>query len=94
MFPIDSSSRLLLNQSTQSSVAYSTASIFRQGPRRRITSVLYKPLMVSARALSVARSAAVEELVRMGEWPAAMVVSLADRVHTVERASHGLERLE
>ena len=34
MFPIGSSRRRLLNQSTHSSVAYSTASKFRHGPRR------------------------------------------------------------
>src|SRR5215475_1220176 len=44
MLPIGSSSRRLLNQSTQSSVAYSTSSSFRQGPRRRVTSVLYSPM--------------------------------------------------
>ena len=35
-----------------SSVANSTASAWRQGPRRRITSVLKSPITVSARALS------------------------------------------
>ena len=47
-----SSRRRLLNQSTHSKVAYSTASRLRQGPRRQITSALYSPLMVSAIALS------------------------------------------
>jgi hypothetical protein len=50
--PIDVSSRRWLNQSTRSSVAYSTSSSRRQGPRRWITSVLYNPMMVSASALS------------------------------------------
>ena len=49
MFPIGSSSRRLLNQSTQSRVANST---LRQGPRRRMISDLNRPMMVSARALS------------------------------------------
>jgi len=40
MSPIGSSSRRLLNQSTHSSVANSTSSMFLQGPRLRITSVL------------------------------------------------------
>ena len=47
-----SSSLRLLNQSTHVSVAISTDSKFRQGPRRWTTSVLYRPLIVSARALS------------------------------------------
>ena len=47
--PMGSSRRRLLNQSTHSSVANSTASRLRQG--RRITSVLYRPLIVLARAL-------------------------------------------
>jgi len=50
--PIGPSSRRILNQSTQSSVANSTASSDRHGPRRRITSVLYSPITDSARALS------------------------------------------
>src|SRR5213594_3263858 len=50
--PIGSSSRRWLNQSTHSSVAYSTASRCRHGPRRWITSVLYRPMIVSANALS------------------------------------------
>jgi hypothetical protein len=40
-----------LNQSTHSKVAYSTWSMPFQGPRRRISSVLYSPMIVSARAL-------------------------------------------
>ena len=52
MFPIGSSRRRLLNQSTHSSAAYSTASKLRQGPRRWMTSALNRPLIVSARALS------------------------------------------
>ncbi len=52
MLPMGSRSRRLLNQSTHSRVAYSTLSTVRQGPRLWITSVFYKPLMVSARALS------------------------------------------
>src|SRR6478609_9517396 len=43
--------RRWLNQSTHSRVANSTASAWRQGPRRRITSVLNRPMTVSARAL-------------------------------------------
>src|SRR5690349_15216825 len=39
-YPRGSSSRLLLNQSTHSRVANSTASMFLHGPRRRMTSVL------------------------------------------------------
>jgi hypothetical protein len=46
-----SRSRRWLNQSTHSRVAYSTWSMPFQGPRRRISSVLYGPMMVSARAL-------------------------------------------
>src|ERR671910_1212647 len=52
MFPIGSSRRRLLNQSTHSRVASSMASKLRHGPRRWITSALNKPLIVSARALS------------------------------------------
>src|SRR5512144_2203201 len=52
MLPIGSSSRRLLNQSTHSSVAYSTASNDRHGPRRWMTSVLNRPITVSASALS------------------------------------------
>ena len=52
MFLIGSSRRRLLNQSTHSSVAYSTASKLRQGPRRWMTSALISPLIVSASALS------------------------------------------
>ena len=44
--------RRWLNQSTHSRVANSTGSRPRQGPRVRITSVLYSPMMDSARALS------------------------------------------
>lgn len=53
MFPIGSRRRRLLNQSTHSSVAYSTASRLRQGPGRWITSALKSPLIVSARALKL-----------------------------------------
>lgn len=49
---IDYSNRRLLNQSTHSRVAYSTASIFRHGPRGHMTSVLNRPLIVSASTLS------------------------------------------
>ena len=49
-----SSRRRVLNQSTHSRVANSTASKERHGPRRWITSALKRPLIVSARALSVA----------------------------------------
>jgi DNA modification methylase len=45
-------SRRLLNQSTHSRVANSTASRLRHGPRRWTTSALQRPLIVSARALS------------------------------------------
>ena len=45
-------SRRLLYQSTHSKVASSTASRPRQGPLRRISSVLNKPMIDSARALS------------------------------------------
>src|SRR5215208_2640416 len=48
MLPIGSRRRRLLYQSTHSSVANSTASMLRQGPRRRITSVLNKPLLLDA----------------------------------------------
>jgi len=49
----DSTSRSSqLNQSTHSSVAYSTSSIPFYGPRRRMSSVLYRPIIVSAKALS------------------------------------------
>lgn len=47
-----SSRRRVLNQSTHSRVANSTASKDRHGPRRRITSALNRPLIVSARVLS------------------------------------------
>jgi hypothetical protein len=46
-----SRSRRWLNQSTHSRVAYSTSSIPFQGPRRPISSVLYSPMIVSARAV-------------------------------------------
>ncbi len=39
---------------TQSSIAHFTASRWRHGPRRRITSVLYRPMIDSASALSYA----------------------------------------
>src|ERR1700710_202986 len=51
MLPMGSSSRRWLNQSTHSSVANSTASKLRQGPRRWITSALNRPITVSASAL-------------------------------------------
>ena len=44
--------RAVLNRSTHSRVANATASRLRQGPHRRITSVLKKPMTVSASALS------------------------------------------
>ena len=50
--PIGPSSRWLLNQSTHTSVAISTSSIVRHGPRFRITSVLYSAFTLSASALS------------------------------------------
>src|SRR5215216_5674926 len=50
--PMGSRRRRWLNQSTPSKVAYSTWSMPFQGPRRRISSVLYSPMIVSARALS------------------------------------------
>ena len=49
---MDENRRFWLNQATHSRVANSTASLVFQGPRRWISSALYKPLMVSARALS------------------------------------------
>ena len=52
ILPMGSRRRRLLNQSTHSSVANSTASQVRHGPRRWITSVLNSPITVSARALS------------------------------------------
>ena len=52
MLPIGSRSRRLLNQSTHSRVANSTASRCRHGPLRRMTSVLNNPITVSASALS------------------------------------------
>src|SRR3982751_1871418 len=48
MLPIGSRRRRLLYQSTHSSVANSTASRLRHGPRRRITSVLNRPLLLDA----------------------------------------------
>jgi hypothetical protein len=52
MFPIGLRRRRLLNQSTHSSVACSTASKLRQGPWRWMTFALNRPLIVSAWALS------------------------------------------
>jgi hypothetical protein len=49
---LGSTSHQRLNRSICSKVAYSSPSIFRQGPRRRITSVLSNSLIVPARALS------------------------------------------
>ena len=51
-FPITSRSRRWLNQWTHSSVANSTGSRPRHGPRGRIAAVLYSPMIDSARALS------------------------------------------
>ena len=48
MLPIGSRRRRLLYQSTHSMVANSTASRLRHGPRRRITSVLNRPLLLDA----------------------------------------------
>src|SRR4029453_15601974 len=45
-------SRRWLYQSTHSKVASSRSSRPRQGPRRRISSVLYSPIVLSAKALS------------------------------------------
>ena len=50
--PISARIRRWLNHSTHSRVANSTASRPRHGPRGRITSVLYSPMMDCARALS------------------------------------------
>ena len=50
--PIGPRSRRWLNQCTHSRVAGSTASRLRQGPRRRITSLLKSPITVSVSALS------------------------------------------
>ena len=52
MSPQYSNSRRWLNQSTHSAVAYSTSSTVFHGLRGLISSVLYRPLIVSARALS------------------------------------------
>jgi hypothetical protein len=52
MSPQAPCSRGVLNQSTHSRVASSTWSMPRQGPRRRISSVLYSPIWDSAAALS------------------------------------------
>src|SRR6185312_5309685 len=49
--PLTSSNRCWLNQSTQTRVAASTCSTVRQGPRRRISSVLNRPITDSASAL-------------------------------------------
>ena len=54
MSPLTSSSRWRLNQSTQCSLAASMCSTVRQGPRRRISSVLNNPIIDSASALSSA----------------------------------------
>ena len=54
MFAIGSSSRRLLNQSTQPSVSIPTSVMLYQGSSCPITSVLYRPLIVSASALSCA----------------------------------------
>jgi hypothetical protein len=51
MWPMCASRRRLLNQSTHSSVAYSTASKLRQGPRQWMTSALKRPLIGSASAV-------------------------------------------
>src|SRR5215212_7173208 len=48
MLPIGSRRRRLLYQSTHSRVANSTTSMLRHGPRRRITSVLNRPLLLDA----------------------------------------------
>jgi hypothetical protein len=50
--------RRWLNQSTHSRVANATASAWRQGPRRRITSVLNRLMTVSARAAVAVTDAA------------------------------------
>jgi hypothetical protein len=52
MLPIGSSSRRLLDQSTQLRVAHSTSSRVRHEGRRWITPALFRPLMGSASALS------------------------------------------
>src|SRR5690348_2091187 len=52
--PLTSSNRCRLNQSTQCSVVASTCSTVRQGPRRRMSSVLNRPITDSANALSSA----------------------------------------
>ena len=50
-YPRDECSRVLLNQSTHSRVANSRSSRPRQGPQCRTSSVLNRPMTVSARAL-------------------------------------------
>src|SRR5205823_12134326 len=67
MLPIGSRMRRLLNQSTHSRVAYSTASKDFHGPRLWITSALNRPLMVSASASSI--SAAIAAVMILGEGP-------------------------
>src|SRR5512133_1070725 len=52
MSPQYSYRRRWLNQSVYSAVAYSRWATVRHGPRRLISSVLYRPLIVSASALS------------------------------------------
>jgi hypothetical protein len=52
MFPMVEKSRWLLYQSTHSKVAISTASSPRHGLLRRISSILNRPMIDSASALS------------------------------------------
>jgi phage baseplate assembly protein W len=52
MLPMGSMIRRLLNQSIHPSVAHSTSSTDFQALRLWMSSALYRPLMVSARALS------------------------------------------
>lgn len=52
MYPMGSRSLWWLNQYTHSRVASSSDSLVFHGARQWINSALYKPLMVSAKALS------------------------------------------
>ena len=54
--------RWLFHHATHAAVARSTSAAVRHGPRRRINSALYKPLIVSARALSYESPLAPTEL--------------------------------
>ena len=61
MLPLGSSSRRLSIHSTHCRVANLTASSERQGPRPRITSVMQRPLLLWAKALSIAVADAADQ---------------------------------